>query len=66
MGTRDGDIRQWVEVLNACHPWYIVGPREYEVSIVIEETVFSMAQKADDLEDKFGCYNISSVTNQTP
>lgn len=66
MGTRDGDERQGAEILNACHPWDIVGPREYEVSIIIEEHVCATAQKANDLEEDFGCYSNFNATKLQP
>lgn len=50
MRPRDGDLREGAEILDGRHPWNIVGPRENEVVIVVEEEVFSMAQITDDLE----------------
>lgn len=43
MTARDGDKRQRAEILNASHPWNIVGRRKYEVFIVIEERIVAMA-----------------------
>lgn len=48
--TRDGDLREGAEIRDGRHPWNMVGPRENEVVIVVEEEVFSMAQITDDLE----------------
>ena len=52
MCTGDGDEREGAKILDGCHPWNVVGPRENQVVIVIEVEVFSMTQITDDLEQK--------------